>query len=220
MALRRPGALGQPWTGAGVQAAWRARVPARGGALALREICERHGITVRIPAIPGLPRRPGEPGNAPLVLVARGDPALLQATLVTRGAACGGPPLTAARLPGLAAAVAGAGRAWSSSQRDGHGHRLLVPRGALDAGGPPWRRWVGRRRTEPRPMSSRALYEWIIDSRVGDQRDRRARAPEWGRLHGRNRLMAAMAGVTVVVEAPMKSGARSPPKGPWSWIAV
>lgn len=186
-----------------VQAAWRARYRPE-APWHLREICERHGITVLIPGDSAFPAALENLETPPLVLYARGNPALLQATLVTVVGTRRATPYGRRVAARVGAAVAGAGGVVVSGMA--MGIDSCAHQGALDAGGSTVAVLAGGVE-RPIPRSNRALYERIIAHGLVISEYPPGTIPERGRFHGRNRLMAAMAGVTVVVEAPMKSGA-------------
>lgn len=198
-----PGAWAETGAAPAAVESWRARyrpdAPQR-----IREACRRHGVTVLVPGDAAFPVGLEDLKSPPVVLYARGNPALLQGRLVTVVGTRRATPYGRRTAGRIAAAVARAGGVVVSGLA--MGIDSCAHQGALEAGGATVAVLAGGvERSIPR--CNRALYEEIVDRGLVVSEYPPGTVPERGRFHARNRLMAALAAVTVVVEAPLGSGA-------------
>ncbi|HEX6989636.1 MAG TPA: DNA-processing protein DprA [Bacillota bacterium] len=181
------------------QARYRADTPRR-----LREACLRLGITVLVRGDAAYPEALRQIPAPPTVLYARGDPALLAGTAVTIVGTRRATPYGRRVAADLAAAVAEAGGVVVSGMA--MGIDACAHEGALRSGGATIA-VLAAGVERPVPRSNRHLYERIVEHGAIVSEYPPGTTPERGRFHGRNRLMAALSRATVVVEAPLKSGA-------------
>ena len=146
-------------------------------------------------------------GDAPAVLFGRGDPALLARLGRDAAATVVGSRRPSAYGKERAAAVAGELAAAGLAVVSGLalGIDSCAHRGALDAGGFTVA-LLGSGADEPSPARSRALYEEILDSGlILSELPPGTGARRWT-FPARNRIMAALGAITVVVEARNRSG--------------
>lgn len=170
---------------------------------------DRHrgaGAHVLLPDDPGWPASLVDDPEPPLVLFARGDLDLLQSTSV---AVVGTRRCTAvgARLAGgIGADLAGAGVPVVSGLAlgiDGAAHR-----GALGGGGHPIG-VVASGLDVVYPLRHRSLWEQVASNGVLVSESPLGRPPERWRFPARNRIIAALAEVVVVVESRRRGGSMS-----------
>jgi DNA processing protein len=162
------------------------------------------GMTVLLHTDPGYPQRLRHLADPPPLLFLRGDPGLLEAS----GVAIVGSRRATARGRNVArklgAAVAGAGLPVVSGMAlgvDGEAHR-----GALDVSGPTIA-VLGRGADAPYPAAHRGLFRDILRDGLVVSEFPPGKPALPHHFPRRNRILAALARVVVVVEAGEKSGA-------------
>lgn len=164
-----------------------------------------HGVRVLLPSQPGYPATlEGDPG-APAVLAALGQPDVLDgrptvAVVGTRSAT----PYGARMAANLGSDLAEAGVAVVSGLA--LGIDAAAHTGAVRAGGAPPVAVVGTGLAHPYPRQNRVLWQQVASTGVVFSEAALESPPRPGAFPARNRIIAALADVVVVVECHARGG--------------